>query len=62
MRHSVCADRLIWDMDMAKVMQLIHADGIRNGVVYQWSNFFEPDQELLDEFDRLANPSELEDL
>jgi hypothetical protein len=62
MRNRVNADYLIWDWDMAKVMQLLHAEGIRNNATYQWANFFEPEQDLLDEFERLANPNELEDL
>jgi hypothetical protein len=41
-------------MDFCRLLQLIHAEGMRTGNRYQWKNFFEPEQELIDEFDRLA--------
>jgi len=42
-------------------MQLIHADGQRNGNRFQWKYFFDPSLELMAEFDRLST-QELEDL
>jgi hypothetical protein len=62
LRNRINADSLIWDTDMAKIMQLLHAEGIRNGITYQWLSFFEPEQDILDEYERLSNPNELEDL
>lgn len=46
---------------MGKVLQLMAAEGVRNGMRYQWAHYFEADQELIDEFNKLAN-TELEDL
>ncbi len=55
-------DLTIWETDFCRVLQLIHAEGMRNGMRYQWRNYFTPDQELIDEFERLANQEPLEDL
>jgi hypothetical protein len=52
----------IWETDFCRVLQLIHAEGMRNGMRYQWRNYFEPAQEFIDEFERLANQEPLEDL
>jgi hypothetical protein len=42
-------------MEAAKIMQLVHADGARNGIEFQWSHFFDPSPELVSEFEELAN-------
>jgi len=55
-------DLTIWETDFCRVLQLIHAEGMRNGMRYQWRNYFEPAQEFIDEFERLANQEPLEDL
>jgi thymidylate synthase len=52
----------IWETDFCHVLQLIHAEGMRNGIQYQWRNYFAPDQELIDQFEKLANQEPLEDL
>jgi len=43
------------DMDMAEVLQLIHADGVRNGGRYMWKHYFEASQEIINEFEALKN-------
>jgi hypothetical protein len=40
---------------MSKVMQLMICEGIKNGGRYQWLHFFDPAQEIIDEFEKLAN-------
>ena len=55
LRVGLNPDHVMMDMDMAEVLQLIHADGVRNGGRYVWKNFFEVSQEIMDEFETLAN-------
>ena len=54
-RAGICPHAAIWEMEAAKIMQLIHADGTRNGIEFQWSHFFDPSPELVSEFEELAN-------
>jgi hypothetical protein len=54
-RAGICQHAAIWEMECAHVMQLIHADGMRNGQVFRWVYFFEPSKALTDEFEELAN-------
>jgi hypothetical protein len=35
---------------------------MRNGIQYQWRNYFAPNQELIDQFEKLANQEPFEDL
>ena len=39
---------------MDRLLQLMHAEGCRNGNRYEWANYFEPSRELTDPFDRAA--------
>lgn len=61
-RAGICHRHAIWEMDAAHVLQLMMADGIRNGMSYQWTNYFEPPPELMAEFDDIENlePPEIE--
>ena len=61
MRMGMDATAVLWDWCLGKTMQLIHADGMRNGIRFQWRHFFEPSKELLDKFEQITN-QELEDL
>jgi len=45
---------------MAEVMQLLHAEGIQNGRTFQWLNYFDPEPELLAEFEATYQDSEFE--
>jgi hypothetical protein len=48
-------DRLIWEMDMAQLLQLFHVESCLRGAQLRWSHYFEPEQDLIDDFERLAN-------
>jgi hypothetical protein len=37
--------------ELSRILQLLHAEGIYRGSLYQWRNFGEPSQELLDKLD-----------
>jgi len=41
MRHNVDAQKLIWEMDMARVMQLIYCDATNRGAVMRYANAIE---------------------
>jgi len=41
------------------VLQLLHAEGIRSGAQYDWAHYFDPPQELMDEFE--DSPANLTD-
>jgi hypothetical protein len=45
---------MIWDWDMLQVMQLIHADGQRNGIKYRWANRVEADEQIIEKFEQIA--------
>ena len=42
-------------MDFSRVLQWIHAEGIRNGNKYRWSVLLDVDKELVEKFEQLAN-------
>lgn len=49
------AQEVIWEMDMSQLLQLFHVESAMRGSQLQWSHYFEPEQNLIDEFERLAN-------
>jgi hypothetical protein len=61
MRLGANPEVVIWDWCLSRTMQLIHADGIRNGARFAWRHYFEPSKEMIEEFEKIAN-QELEDL
>ena len=58
---GIAPELLLFDTCLSEVLQLIHADAMRNGVRFQWKHFFDPSPELLAEFEQLAT-HELPDL
>jgi hypothetical protein len=42
-------------MEMSKLLQLFHVEASIRGASLRWSNFFEPEPELLAKFEELAN-------
>ncbi len=40
---------------MARLLQLIHAESVRDGGRFDWSKYFDPSPELLAPFDREGN-------
>ena len=59
-RNGIDPEHAIWDMDMAIIAQLIHAEMASNGIACLWSEQFEPDEDLLAEFDMLAKSNHTE--
>ena len=33
------------------MLQLLHAEGTRSGAMFDWAHYFEPSQEIMDEFE-----------
>ena len=54
-RAGICPQAAIWEMEAAHILQLLHADGNRNGMRYHWAHYFEPSPELIAEFDAYEN-------
>lgn len=48
-------DQVIWEMDMSQLLQLFHVEATLRGAQLQWSHYFEPEQQLIDQFEKLAN-------
>jgi hypothetical protein len=48
-------EHVIWEMEMSKLLQLFHVEASIRGASLRWSNFFEPEPELLAKFEELAN-------
>ena len=40
LRNRIDPDDALWGMDMARMMQLMHADGISNGNRYVWTTHY----------------------
>lgn len=54
-------DQLLYETCISEVLQLIHADAIRNGARLQWKHYFDPSKEIIEEFESLTS-KELPDL
>jgi hypothetical protein len=45
----------IWDVSASAVLQLFHAEATRKGARLRWVNWPEASQEIIDQFEELAN-------
>lgn len=55
MRHGANPQTFLEKTCLSEVLQLMHVEGSMNGNRYQWTHFFEPSQDLMDEFEQLAS-------
>ena len=53
-RHGIESSRLIERTDMARVLQLLHTEGIYRGASYLWSWYPEPQKEMMDMLDKAS--------
>jgi hypothetical protein len=58
---GLAPDHLLYETCISEVLQLVHADAIRNGARLQWKHYFEPSKEIIKEFELLTS-EELPDL
>jgi hypothetical protein len=48
-------ESLIWETDMAQLLQLFHVESCLRGAQLTWSHYFEPEPDLIARFEELAN-------
>lgn len=40
-KNRLDAERVIWEWPMARLLQIIHADGCSKGNIYRWSKYYD---------------------
>lgn len=54
-RHRLPSDEVLKKWDLGRILQLMHAEAVHRGGMFQWVNFFDPSPKLMDAFDAAAN-------
>ena len=54
-RHGLDTDTVIRKWELSRVLQLLHAEGIYRGGMFQWRVYMDPEPELVEAFESASN-------